>query len=46
MWEARWINPRGASIEVALLERAKAIHPDKSAEIVLSEDTSRFRKSA
>ena len=39
-------DPNNPEEEVALLERARAIHPDQAAEIVLSDETSRFRKSA
>jgi ferredoxin len=36
-------DPNRREDEAALLERAKAIHPDKAAELTLSPQTSRFR---
>ncbi len=38
-------DPNNAEEEGALFERAKAIHPDKAAELTLSAETSRFRQA-
>ncbi len=37
-------DPNNVEDEVALFERAKEVHPDKSGELELSPETSRFRK--
>lgn len=37
-------DPSNAEKEEVLFERAKQIHPDKAAELVLSAETSRFQK--
>ena len=37
-------NTDNVETEADLFERAKSIHPDKADEMVLSEETSRFRK--
>jgi hypothetical protein len=38
-------DPNNVEEESALFERAKAIHPDKAAELSLSAETSRFRQA-
>ena len=37
-------DPNNVEAEAALFDRAKAIHPDKAAELTLSAETSRFRQ--